>query len=84
MTGERADQGCIARYRDRQIVPMFGPPQRMSDDMALAGGVSLRIPQKTGYHYQEGSITSPDGHCRAFDANANGTTFGNGVGIVVL
>ncbi|HEV2705773.1 MAG TPA: beta-ketoacyl synthase N-terminal-like domain-containing protein, partial [Pyrinomonadaceae bacterium] len=53
-------------------------------DMALAGGVSLRIPQKTGYQYQEGSITSPDGHCRAFDAKARGTIFGEGLGIVVL
>ncbi len=53
-------------------------------DMALAGGVSIRIPQKTGYLYQEGGILSPDGHCRAFDAQARGTIIGNGVGIVVL
>jgi acyl transferase domain-containing protein/acyl carrier protein len=53
-------------------------------DMALAGGVSLRIPQKTGYLHQEGGTLSPDGRCRAFDADARGTTIGNGVGIVVL
>jgi acyl transferase domain-containing protein/acyl carrier protein len=53
-------------------------------DMALAGGISLSIPQKSGYSYQEGGILSPDGHCRAFDANAQGTVFGSGVGIVVL
>ncbi|MBG1270232.1 type I polyketide synthase [Nostoc sp. WHI] len=53
-------------------------------DMALAGGVSIRVPQKTGYLYQEGGILSTDGHCRAFDANARGTIIGNGVGIVVL
>ncbi len=53
-------------------------------DMALAGGVSIRVPQKTGYFYQEGMIASPDGHCRAFDAKAKGTVGGNGVGIVVL
>ena len=53
-------------------------------DMALAGGVSLRLPQKTGYAYQEDSILSPDGHCRSFDAGANGTVFSNGIGIVVL
>ena len=52
-------------------------------DMALAGGVAIRVPQKTGYFSQEG-FTSPDGHCRAFDARAQGTVFGNGVGIVVL
>ncbi|HEU5230075.1 MAG TPA: polyketide synthase, partial [Ktedonobacteraceae bacterium] len=39
-------------------------------DMALAGGVSITIPQKMGAFYQEGGIISPDGHCRAFDAKA--------------
>ncbi|WP_016953772.1 type I polyketide synthase [Anabaena sp. PCC 7108] len=53
-------------------------------DMALAGGVSISVPQKTGYFYQEDMILSPDGHCRAFDAQASGTLFGSGVGIVVL
>ncbi len=53
-------------------------------DMALAGGVSINILQKTGYLYQEGGVLSPDGHCRAFDAKARGTIIGNGVGIVVL
>jgi amino acid adenylation domain-containing protein/non-ribosomal peptide synthase protein (TIGR01720 family) len=53
-------------------------------DMALAGGVSISSNQKTGYIYQEGGIASPDGHCRAFDAQAKGTLFGNGVGVVVL
>ena len=53
-------------------------------DMALAGGVSIRVPQKTGYLYQEGGILSPDGHCHAFDATAKGTIIGNGVGVVVL
>ena len=53
-------------------------------DMALAGGVSIRLPQKAGYLYQEGGIASPDGHCRAFDAKAQGTVGGNGAGILVL
>jgi len=53
-------------------------------DMALAGGVSLSLPQKRGYFYQEGLMVSADGHCRAFDAKASGTVFGDGVGIVVL
>ena len=52
--------------------------------MALAGGVSITFPQKRGYRYQEGGMVSPDGHCRAFDANANGTVFGSGAGVVVL
>jgi len=53
-------------------------------DMALAGGVSVQVPQKRGYLYQEGSILAPDGHCRAFDRDASGTVFSNGIGIVVL
>jgi acyl transferase domain-containing protein/acyl carrier protein len=53
-------------------------------DMALAGGVSIGSGEKTGYLYQEDGVLSPDGYCRAFDVNAKGTVFGNGVGIVVL
>jgi len=53
-------------------------------DMALAGGVRISLPQTNGYLHQEGGIMSPDGHCRAFDAGAQGTIGGNGVGIVVL
>jgi acyl transferase domain-containing protein len=53
-------------------------------DMALAGGVSINVGQRGGYRFQEDSILSPDGHCRAFDAAAGGTLFGSGVGVVVL
>ncbi|MEH2206138.1 MAG: condensation domain-containing protein [Nostoc sp.] len=53
-------------------------------DMALVGGVSISASRKSGYLYQEGSINSPDGHCRAFDAKARGTVGGEGAGIVVL
>ena len=53
-------------------------------DMALAGGVSITLPQRRGYLPQEGAITSVDGHCRAFDRRASGTVFSNGLGIVVL
>jgi len=53
-------------------------------DMALAGGVKIILPRDTGYLYSEGGITSPDGHCRAFDSQAAGMFPGEGVGIVVL
>ncbi|WFU79136.1 amino acid adenylation domain-containing protein [Bradyrhizobium sp. CIAT3101] len=53
-------------------------------DMALAGGVSITLPQERGYPYQDGGMVSPDGHCRAFDAAAQGTVFGSGVGVVLL
>ena len=53
-------------------------------DMALAGGVSVYLPHGSGYTYQDGMILSPDGHCRPFDADAAGTVFGRGVGVVIL
>lgn len=52
--------------------------------LALAGGVAIHTPQAQGYLYQEGSIVSADGYCRPFDAQANGTVFSNGAGLVVL
>ncbi|WP_165482873.1 condensation domain-containing protein, partial [Legionella gratiana] len=53
-------------------------------DIALAGGVSIGQLEKQGYLYQPGLIFSPDGKCRAFDAQAQGTFEGQGVGLVVL
>ena len=53
-------------------------------DMAIAGGASINLPNKAGYIYQEGSIHSKDGTCRAFDENANGTVFSDGAGLVVI
>ena len=53
-------------------------------DVALAGGVSLRLPQWTGYQYGEGHIMSRDGHCRPFDADGSGTVPSSGAGVVVL
>ncbi|MCP3933661.1 MAG: type I polyketide synthase, partial [Bacteroidetes bacterium] len=53
-------------------------------DMALAGGISIVTPQKTGYLYQDGHILSKDGYCRPFDSKASGTVPGNGAGIVAL
>lgn len=53
-------------------------------DAALAGGVTIRVPQAVGYFYQEGGYLSPDGRCKAFAQEANGTIFGNGLGVIVL
>jgi len=52
-------------------------------EMALAGGVSVAFPQTAGYVYQPEGIASPDGHCRTFDAAAQGTIGGSGAGVVV-
>lgn len=53
-------------------------------DTALAGGVSVASVHRRGYQYQEGGILSADGRCRPFDARADGTVPGSGVGVVVL
>ncbi|WP_327097049.1 amino acid adenylation domain-containing protein [Nocardia vinacea] len=53
-------------------------------EIAVAGGVSIITPQDTGYLWREGMMVSHDGHLRAFDAAADGTVFGNGLGVVVL
>ncbi|UNK50280.1 amino acid adenylation domain-containing protein [Lysobacter sp. S4-A87] len=53
-------------------------------DMALAGGIAVTCPPRSGYLYQEGSMLSPDGHTRTFDANARGTVFGDGAAVVLL
>ncbi|MBN1185861.1 MAG: amino acid adenylation domain-containing protein [Bacteroidales bacterium] len=53
-------------------------------DVCIAGGVTVVVPQESGYIYNEGAILSPDGHCRSFDKDSKGTVFSNGVGTVVL
>ncbi|MFP5285759.1 MAG: beta-ketoacyl synthase N-terminal-like domain-containing protein, partial [Thermoanaerobaculia bacterium] len=53
-------------------------------EMALAGGVSIHLPEVSGYLYHEGGTTDPEGHCRTFDAEAKGFVSGHGAGVVVL
>ena len=53
-------------------------------DYAVAGGVSLLLPQQNGHIYQEGMLFSKDGKTRTFDENATGSVFGSGLGAVVL
>ena len=53
-------------------------------DIALAGAASITSPLKSGHLYEKGSILSRDGHCRPFDANASGTVFSDGAGVVLL
>jgi phthiocerol/phenolphthiocerol synthesis type-I polyketide synthase E len=53
-------------------------------DMALAGGVTIRVPQTAGYWHRDGGMFSASGSCRPFDAECDGTVWGSGVGVVVL
>ena len=52
--------------------------------LALAGGVAINSPIKSGHLYEEGAILSDDGHCRTFDAQARGTVFSDGAAVVLL
>ena len=52
-------------------------------DMAIAGGVNIEHPHGVGYLGMDG-FTSPDAHVRPFDAGANGTVWGSGVGTVLV
>jgi acyl transferase domain-containing protein len=53
-------------------------------DLAIAGGAAVHSVAEEGYLHEEGNIFSPDGHCRAFDAEAKGTIAGSGAGMVAL
>ncbi|WP_051736282.1 type I polyketide synthase [Amycolatopsis rifamycinica] len=53
-------------------------------EMALAGGVSVRVPDRIGHLHSPGGQESPDGHVRTFDAQAHGSMFGDGATVVVL
>jgi amino acid adenylation domain-containing protein len=53
-------------------------------DIAIAGGVAITAPIKSGHIYQDGAMFSRDGHCRSFDIDAQGTVFSDGAGAVLL
>lgn len=71
-TGLVAAHQAIRSLRDRECY------------MALAGGISIRVPDHVGYVFQNGSMESSDGKIRAFDRRASGTVFGDGGGVVLL
>lgn len=53
-------------------------------DAAIAGGVSVSVPRNAEHYYLPGGMLAPAPACRAFDADAAGTVFSEGVGAVVL
>ncbi|MYW69878.1 type I polyketide synthase [Streptomyces sp. SID8379] len=53
-------------------------------DTALVGGASIDFPFGQGYLWSEGGVQSRSGHCRPFDAEADGTVFGGGACAVML
>lgn len=53
-------------------------------NLALAGGVNLLLSPKATVNMAKAGLISPDGRCKAFDADANGYVRSEGAGIVVL
>ncbi|MDZ4286647.1 MAG: polyketide synthase, partial [Prosthecobacter sp.] len=51
---------------------------------ALAGGVTVMITPGGFIGFSQASMLSPDGACKAFDADANGFVRGEGAGMVLL
>ncbi|MEU8918628.1 amino acid adenylation domain-containing protein [Streptomyces nigrescens] len=75
------DCGCSA-----SLVAVHQAARMLLDheaDAVLAGGAAIR-PDDVGYEYTPGGIVSPDGRCRPFSADASGTVFASGAGLVVL
>lgn len=52
--------------------------------VAIAGGVSLMLVPETTMGFSKLNAMSPDGRCRAFDAQGNGYVRSEGAGIVLL
>jgi thioester reductase-like protein len=55
-----------------------------STDLALAGGVSLLLTPVNSLCFARSGMMAPDGHCKTFDAAADGYVRGEGCGVVVL
>jgi len=53
-------------------------------DVAMAGGVTVMITPGGFIGFSQASMLSPDGKCKAFDAEANGFVRGEGAGMVLL
>ncbi len=62
----------------------IGSLRRRKCDVAIVGGASVLLPQIAGYISNIHGMFSPSGRVKPFDAGADGTVFGNGVGVVVL
>ncbi len=53
-------------------------------ELAIAGGISITVPVNSGQRFEDGAMFSVDGHTRTFDAQATGTVFSDGAGVVLL
>jgi len=52
--------------------------------LALAGGVNLILNQATTKSFSESNMLAKDGHCKTFDADADGYVRSEGCGVIIL
>ncbi len=52
--------------------------------MALAGGVNLILSDNVNQYLDAGTLLASDGHCKTFDASADGYVRGEGAGVLLL
>jgi len=84
LTGPAVNVQCACSTSLVAVAQACDSLKQGTADVALAGGVSITFPQKRPYLYTPDGMASSDGHCRSFDADATGTVFGDGAGLVVL
>ncbi|MBN1451246.1 MAG: amino acid adenylation domain-containing protein [Anaerolineales bacterium] len=53
-------------------------------DLGLVGGVNLILTPELTITFSQARMLAPDGHCKTFDASADGYVRGEGCGVVVL
>lgn len=84
LTGPSVNVQCACSTSLVAVVTGVNSLINYQSDLILAGGATIELPEKHGYLYQAGGMESADGHCKAFDKDANGTVFSRGCGVVVL
>ncbi|MBH8552330.1 SDR family oxidoreductase, partial [Nostocaceae cyanobacterium CENA357] len=58
--------------------------RQKESELALAGGVNLILTPELTIAFSQAQMMADDGHCKTFDASANGYVRGEGCGVVVL
>ena len=53
-------------------------------DLAIVAGVQLNLLPQISESLASANMLSPDGHCKVFDASANGYVRGEGCGVIIL
>jgi phthiocerol/phenolphthiocerol synthesis type-I polyketide synthase E len=84
LTGPSVNVQCACSTSLVAIVTGINSLVSYQSDLIIAGGATIELPERHGYLYQAGGMESADGHCRAFDKDANGTVFSRGCGVLVL